>query len=138
MPSYAVDSQRQPMTATGIVEAVMEWEETPDGKRRPSDRQARDEKTGMPMWGVEVLYVQTAFGRQSTVAAKVTVGAEEEPKPSPLTPIAFAGLSVEARTNKAGGFVESWSAEQLLLPSKAGPKPSNGSTDRSTGEKAAA
>ena len=85
MPSYAVDSNRQSMTATGIVEAVREWEEALDGKRRPSDRQARDEDTGMPLWGVEVLYMQTAFGRISTTTAKVTVGAVEEPKPAPLT-----------------------------------------------------
>jgi hypothetical protein len=71
MPSYMVDSMRQPFTATGIVDAVMEWEETPEGKRRPSkDKQARNEATGMPLWAVEVLYVQTSFGRRSTVTAK--------------------------------------------------------------------
>ena len=61
MPKYSVESIRQPMTATGIVEAMPEWEETPEGKRRPSDRQARNEDTGMPLWGVEVLYIQTTF-----------------------------------------------------------------------------
>ena len=92
MPSYAVDNIRQPMTATGIVEQIMEWEETPDGRRRPSERQARSENTGMPLWAVEVLYIQTTFGRRSTVTAKVTVEAADEPKPSPLTPIGFSGL----------------------------------------------
>jgi hypothetical protein len=113
MAVYAVDRMRQPMTATGIVEAVPEWEQTPEGGRRPSDRQARDERTGMPLWAVEVLYVQTSFGRPSTVTAKVSVGAQEEPSPSYLTPIGFGGLRVEARTNKAGGFVESWYADDL-------------------------
>lgn len=51
MPSYAIDSHRQAMTATGIVSAVQEWTETADGSRRPSDTQARDELTGMPLWG---------------------------------------------------------------------------------------
>lgn len=131
MPSYAVDSIRQPMTATGIVEPVMEWEETPEGRRRPSDKQSRNEATGMPLWAVEVLYIQTAFGRKSTVTAKVTVDAEEEPKPAPLSPIGFAGLRAEVRVNKAGGFVEMWSADSILEPSRTGsaPKP---------GEKAAA
>lgn len=129
MASYAVDSTRQPMTATGIVEPVHEWEETPEGKRRPSERQARNEETGMPLWAVEVLYVQTAFGRKSTVTAKVAVDAQDEPRPGPLSPIGFAGLRVETRVNKAGAFVESWSAEQVTEP----PKP----LGRSTTEKAA-
>jgi len=36
MANYAVDSRRQPMTVTGIVEAVKEWEDKPGGGRRPS------------------------------------------------------------------------------------------------------
>lgn len=116
MPSYAVDSLRQPMTATGIVDAVTEWEETPDGRRRPSEKQARHEQTGMPLWGVEVLYMQTAFGRHSTSTAKVTVGSMEQPSPSPLTPVAFAGLRVEARSSKSGGFTEYWTAEAMADP----------------------
>lgn len=119
MGNYAVDSTRQPMTATGIVEAIKEWEETPDGKRRPSDKQARSENTGMPLWEIEVLYVQTSFGRRSTVTARVTIEAEEEPKPSPMTPIAFTGLRVEVRTNRAGGWVEYWSADGLVEPQRA-------------------
>jgi hypothetical protein len=130
MGNYAVDSTRQPMTATGIVEEVREWEETPDGKRRPSEKQARNEATGMPLWAVEVLYIQTTFGRKSTATAKVIVDAQEEPKPSPLTPIGFNGLRVEVRVNKAGGFVESWTAETLLEPSKT-------TATRTGGEKAA-
>src|SRR3954454_1470632 len=123
MASYSVDSSRQPMTATGIVEAVKEWEETSDGKRRPSDRQAHNEATGKLLWAVEVLYIQTTFGRRSTVTAKVTVDAPEEPKPAPLTPIGFNGLQVEIRLNKAGGFTEAWSAEALLEAPKASTGP---------------
>jgi len=129
MASYAVESTRQPMTATGIVEEVKEWEETPEGKRRPSDKQSRNEATGMPLWGVEVLYIQTSFGRKSTVTAKVTVDAQEEPKPAPLTPIGFNGLRVEVRVNRAGGFVEVWSADSAIEASK--------SVNRTSGEKAA-
>jgi len=114
MATYAVDSIRQLMIATAIVEPVMEWEETSDGRRRPSQRQARHEETGMPLWAVEVLYTQTSFGRESTVTAKVTVGAEEQPSPIRLAPIGFVGLRVEIRTNKAGGFVEVWAAEALM------------------------
>jgi hypothetical protein len=131
MPSYTVDSTRQPMTATGIVEPVFEWVEKPDGGRRPSDTQARNEATGMPLWAVEVLYIQTSFGRKSTVTAKVTVDAQEEPKPAPLTPVAFNGLQVEVRVNKAGGLVENWSADTLMEPKSSAAAP------RSSGEKAA-
>lgn len=114
MPRYAIDSNNQPMTGTGIVEPVMEWEETPDGKRRPSQtQQQRNEDTGMPLWQVEVLYIQSSFGRLSTVTAKVQVEAPEEPKLAPLTPIRFSKLEVEVRTNKAGGFSEYWSAEGI-------------------------
>ena len=137
MGSYAVDSMRQPMTATGIVEIVREWEETPEGKRRPSDKQARNENTGMPLWEVEVLYIQTSFGRRSTVTARVTIEAEDEPKPSPMTPIAFTGLRVEVRVNKAGGWVEYWSADSIVEPPKAA-SPSSPSTSKpASGEKAA-
>lgn len=130
MPSYAVDSTRQPMTATGIVEEVKEWEKTPEGKRRPSEKQARNEATGMPLWAVEVLYIQTSFGRKSTVTARVTVDAQEEPKLSPLTPIGFNGLRVDVRVNKAGGLLEVWSADSLLEARK-------NPTNRPAGEKAA-
>jgi hypothetical protein len=137
MATYAVDSVRQPMIATAIVEPVMEWDETPDGRRRPSERQARNEATGMPLWAVEVLYIQTSFGRKSTVTAKVTVEGAEEPKPGPLSPIGFAGLRAEVRVNKAGGFVEVWFAESILdssrVAARTGEKPGE-----KPGEKAAA
>jgi hypothetical protein len=125
MPSYAVDSTRQPMTATGIVEPVMEWEETPEGRRRPTDKQSRNQATRMPLWAVEVLYIQTAFGRKSTTTAKVTVDSQEEPKPAPLSPIGFTGLRAEVRVNKAGGFVEMWSADSVLERTRSAdaPKP---------------
>lgn len=137
MGSYAVDSMRQPMTATGIVEMVREWEETPEGKRRPSDKQARNENTGMPLWEVEVLYIQTSFGRRATVTARVTIEAENEPKPSPMTPIAFTGLRVEVRVNKAGGWVEYWSADSIVEAQRT-PSASPPATSKpASGEKAA-
>jgi hypothetical protein len=125
-----VDSVQQAFTATGIVDPVMEWEEQPDGKRRPSkDKQARNEDTGMPLWQVEVLYIQTSFGRRSTVTAKVQVEAPEEPKLRPLGPVGFNGLRVEVRINPSGGFTEYWSAEGLLTPPK--------DAQKATGERAA-
>lgn len=130
MPSYAVDSTRQPMTATGIVEPVMEWDETPEGRRRPSDRQAHHPDTGMPLWAVEVLYIQTVFDRKSTVTAQVTVASQQEPKAAPLTPIGFTGLRAEVRKNRAGGLVEYWSAEDVLVGAKA-------VQDKPNGDKAA-
>ena len=49
MTFYAVESKRQGMRSTGIVNEVFEWTER-DGKRKPSETQARDEDTGMPLW----------------------------------------------------------------------------------------
>ncbi len=112
MPNYAVESSRQTMIATGVVGIVQEWEER-DGGRRPSDRQARDEATGMPLWNVEVLYQQASYGRVSSVTAMVAVGSVEEPKVSPLAPVGFEGLRVEVRVNKAKALVEAWAADAL-------------------------
>lgn len=123
MPSYSVDSDRQTMTATGIVEPVQEWEETADGRRRPSEKQARNENTGMPLWTVEVIYVQTSYGRKSTVTAKVVVDSPDEPRPAPLAAVKFVGLAVELRVNKAGSLIESWSAESLGDAAKVSPRP---------------
>lgn len=113
MSTYAIDSERQEMVATGIVAPLMEWIETADGRRRPSDIQDRDEKTGMPLWQVEVSYRSASFGREYTVTAMVAVGAMDIPNPAPFTHIVFDVLRVEAHVNKAGGFSERWSAESV-------------------------
>lgn len=118
MATYAVESSRQAMTATGIVEPVMAWIEE-NGKRRPSkdaqDHDARPEDggTGQPLWGVEVMYVTQSFNRQSTVTAKVTVSAPDMPVIQPLTPISFKGLTVDCGVTRAGGFFERWRAREL-------------------------
>lgn len=121
MPSYSVDSIRQAMRATGIVAPVMEWEESSDGKRRPSkDHQQRNGDTGMPLWAVEVLQTQYSFGQAATVPCRVTVGAAVQPEPSPNQPIGFNGLHVEVRVNKTGALTEIWSAESLIEAGKSG------------------
>lgn len=146
MPSYAVESMRQAMTATGIVAPVFEWIDKPDGGRKQSDQQARNEATGMPLWEVEVLHIQSSYGRLSTATAKVVVDAQEEPHISPLTPIGFTGLRVEVRINKAGGWSEYWSADTILEATKPDPAPSTSASGPSgqmassrsaSGEKAA-
>lgn len=123
MPSYAIDSDRHNLTATGIVEQVFEWEETADGRRRPSDKPARNENTGMPLWRVEVIYVQETYGRKSTVTAKVLVDSPDEPKVAPLTPVKFTRLVVELRV-KGGSLIEAWSADSLTDGQKGVQRPS--------------
>jgi len=113
MPVYAVNSKEQPMTATGIVQEVTEWEDGPGGKRRPSDRQAKDEATGVLLWLVEVMYLMVAFGRESTATSMVRVPMPTRPEIPPLTRIEFDGLRCEVRTNKGGGFEERWSAASI-------------------------
>ncbi len=113
MPVYAVNSKEQPMTATGIVQAVTEWEDKPGGGRRPTDRQAKDEKSGLVLWLVEVMYLMVAFGRESTATSMVQVPLAARPEVQALTRIEFDGLRCEVRTNKGGGFEERWSAVSI-------------------------
>ncbi len=113
MTSYAVDSKRQSMRSTGIVNEVFEWVER-DGKRKPSETQARDEDTGMPLWAVEVLYRQVAFGRESNTTGTVTVGSPVRPVLGEFALVAFVELTVEVRVIRASGSLsESWRAEAL-------------------------
>ncbi len=113
MTFYAVDSKRQAMRSTGIVNEVFEWVER-DGKRKPSETQARDEDTGMPLWAVEVLYRQVAFGRESNTTGTVTVGSPVRPVLGEFALAAFVELTVEVRVIRASGSLsESWRAEAL-------------------------
>jgi hypothetical protein len=114
MATFAVDSNRQSMLATGVVEPVMEWVETAEGKRRPGDNQARQEGTGLPLWGVEVVYQSESWGRVSTESVKVTVPAMEMPAPSLFTPIQFNDLVASVRVIRAnGGLSTSWEAGSI-------------------------
>jgi len=127
MTFYAVDSKRQARRSTGIVNEVFER----DGKRKPSETQARDEDTGMPLWAEEVLYRQVAFGRESNTTGTVTVGAPVRPVRGEFAPAAFVGLTVEVRVIRASGsLAESWRAERLA-DCKPEDKPSNGSASGS-------
>jgi hypothetical protein len=120
MATYAIDSGRTTLVGTGIVEPVMDWTETADGSRRPSEHQARDEATGMPLWGVEVLHQQTSWGRASTVTARVTVGAPAQPVVGQFAPVGFRGLTVDVRVNrKSGALTETWRAEEITAPTSA-------------------
>lgn len=113
MTFYAVDSRRQAMRSTGIVNEVKDWVEGADGKRRPADSQARDEDTGLLLWEVEVLYRQIAYGRESNTTGVVRVGSPVQPVLGEFLPVSFNALSVEVRVTKAGGLSESWRAEAL-------------------------
>jgi hypothetical protein len=127
MTAYAIDSKRQKMRSTGIVEEVFEWVER-DGKRRPSDVQARDEDSGMPLWSVEVIYQQATWGRAATVTSKVTVEMPQRPVLGEFEPVEFVDLRAEVRVNQAGGLVESWTADRI-----ADGKPATQSSGQSSG-----
>lgn len=117
MPAYVVDSSKQPMVATGVVDARFDWVETTGGGRAQSDVQTRDDATGMPVWGVEVMYQQVQYGRTSSVIASVTLPAYDQPDVTALGPIGFENLRVEVRVNKnTSGLVEYWSADSIAAP----------------------
>jgi hypothetical protein len=111
--AYAIDSKRQAMRSTGIVEEVFEWVER-DGKRRPSEVQARDEESGMPLWSVEVIYQQQTWGRVSSVTNRVVVGMPHRPVLGEFDPVEFVELRAEVRVTQAGGLAESWTADRVL------------------------
>ena len=124
MSTFAIDTERQKMVATGISQPALEWIETAEGKRKPGEVQARDADTGMPLWSVEVAYRSESFGRLSTLNALVTVGALEQPQPAAFTPITFDGLRVNVYLTSAGGMSERWAAESVrhLTPENARPR----------------
>ncbi|WP_380169514.1 hypothetical protein [Jannaschia sp. R86511] len=138
MPAYVVDSSKQPMVATGVVDAKFDWVETAGGGRAQSEVQTRDGDTGMPVWGVEVMYQQVQYGRTSSVIASITVPAYDRPDVTALGPITFEGLKVEVRINKnTGGLVEYWSAETISAPVPgSGRRPSATSSSTSSSEAA--
>ena len=114
MTHYPVESREMAMRSTGIVAEVMDWVEGPDGKRRPGKTQSRNEDTGMPLWDVEVLYRQSAFGRESNTTAMVRVEAPVQPVLAEFAPILFDRLTVDVRPPKAGtGLIETWTAEAI-------------------------
>ena len=114
MATYAVDSTKQALRATGIVEPVATWvEDAITGKRRQSDVQDADEK-GTPLWAVEVSYVTASFGRQATAVAKVKVPVPTESTVQPFEVVQFEGLAVDVSVNRANGALrEYWSAEGM-------------------------
>lgn len=114
MATFAVDSSKQQMIGTGVVEPVMEWVEV-DGKRRPGENQARHGDTGMPLWAVECVYRTEEWGRASTVSEKVGVGAIHQPNVPPFQPVRFDGLTVSVRVDRRTNQVQcSWSAESIV------------------------
>lgn len=110
---YAVDAKRQGLRTTGLVSEVKDWIEGADGRRRPSDTQARDEQTGVPLWDVEVLYLQASFGRESNKTGLVRVANPTRPVAGEFAPADFDRLTVEVRISKTGGLIESWRAEGM-------------------------
>lgn len=81
--------------------------------------------------------MQSSYGRESTCTARVTVGAEVEPKPARMSEITFTGLTAELRVNKAKALVENWSAEAIARMSEQGqPRPADKpSLDKPVGDK---
>jgi hypothetical protein len=123
VPEFPIDSPRMRMDATGVVNAVMQWGDKPDGKKFKTDKQDRDPNTGMLKWGLEVFHRRVNFGEDTTAVVVVEVGAAEKPDPAPMTPVTFEGLEVSIFPNKAGGFQERWSAEAIAdIQQRPGPK----------------
>lgn len=135
---YAVDSKRQGMRSTGIVNEARDWVQGSDGRRKQSEEQARHEDTGMPLWEVEVLFKQTSYGRESNTTAPVRVGSPVRPTLGEFAPVEFSGLAVEVRVNKACQVTEFWSAEELAGGAGTSTGPLSGARPSGSAEKGAA
>lgn len=121
MSTYFIDTDRQALRTTGIVDPVMQWVEDPTtGKRRQSDAQEADEQ-GRPLWSVEVSYISEAWGKQSTTVARVIVGAPSEPAVAAFETAPFEGLTVTTSVIKNSGQLrESWRAEGIKTATRKG------------------
>ena len=67
----------------------------------------------MPLWSVEVIYQQATWGRVSSVTSRVSVGMPQRPVLGEFEPVVFVDLRAEVRVNRAGGLVESWTADRI-------------------------
>lgn len=122
------DSKAQGIEATGKAKPVMEWIDTPTGRKR-SDQQARNPQTGMHLWDVECMRDEVTYGEEETARFWVTVGHETKPEPKKFSTITFNVLIAEARVNrKSGQLIETWTAE-AIDKMQAAPMPSNSVTD---------
>lgn len=118
MSTYHLDATAQQLRATGITEPIMQWiEDGTTGRRRPSDVQDVNEN-GVPLWAIEVQYVAEAWGRLSTVVAKVTMPSPEAPQLAAFEVVPFVGLSVTVTPTKAGGMREAWRAEGIATSTR--------------------
>lgn len=107
MPIYSVVKS---MESTGRVKPVPEWEEV-DGRRRPSDKQARSEK-GIPLWRVGVIYETEQWGEVDDVMNAVEVPAAEMPQVAKRQAVTFKDLTVLVTVSK-GQLREIWRAEGI-------------------------
>lgn len=107
MTAYAVDSRRQDLRATGIVNPVREWRQDPaTGKRRRTEVQEVNQDR-IPMWDVEIRFVGTAFGEDQTMTAFVKVGSETRPEFVDGSRPEFMDLWVEERGTRTVWWADS-------------------------------
>jgi hypothetical protein len=120
MPTYMVDSGKQMMVGTGLVNEAAEMVQSAAGAWSNAG-QARCKGTGFPLWDVEVMYTSESYGKKVSVMANVTVPGVEQPVLVPYAPVQFVGLvvSVSAPKGRPGSLSERWSAESLV-PAGAG------------------
>ena len=82
MTSNTMDGRRQRMRSTGIVDEVKDWLNDPDGRRRTSKVQARDEDPGRPLREVGSSAGKPRSGGSRSGAALPAVAIWCEPRPA--------------------------------------------------------
>ena len=108
-------AEQADLTSNGVVESVAVWAEQPDGRRTRTGQQATTED-GVPLWGLGVTWLGQEYGRQVDKSATVTVPSRTQPVVQRHRPIAFVGLGLTVRINKAGRLIESLTADAIQQP----------------------
>lgn len=67
-----------------VARPVPVWEETADGKRRPTDRQERDAATGLPLWEMTGMIRTARFGAVEPEMVTLRWASEDATSGAPL------------------------------------------------------
>ncbi|GAA4853479.1 hypothetical protein GCM10023201_53770 [Actinomycetospora corticicola] len=89
--------------ATGHVAAVMQWEDTANG-RRPGSTPEVDEVTGARVYVADVMLPLGRDGRPELFG--VRFAAADEPEFAPYAPVELVGLRVKVRASRTGKGVD--------------------------------
>lgn len=107
----AVDMARQPLTTSGITNAVYRFQN--DAERQAGAVRLQDlSEDGVPLWEIEAHFVVQQFGKTTTEVIQVRVPSLVQPIVE-AGPVRFIALTVRTSINKKGAFAAYWAADGI-------------------------